>query len=237
MQDGHWLTNFSISLVLSASVPELMIGNNVSHALLQHVQTDTRVLSTTIYDLLNFNKPDVVAASDTTPWGRHPITTILSTTEHVLAPLNLDNNHWVALRTSKRFNMAEVFLTMGSKNERERALVYAAHLVAYLVGVGHLSASPTIRTRTSPFWAQYDSSTCGLFTLGILLSLIQGRRIDLDCSGPALGPSDNNDDDRPLLRARDWRRYFAQIVVGAVQANTTSGLGGGSVVVDLVGED
>ena len=203
MQEGAWLTNFSIFLVLTAVAPQLIIGNNLPIQLLEHFVTDTRVLSSSIFDVLHMNNANVIMSSRVKPWGRAPITNILKGTEHVLTALSVDNNHWVALRTSKQFNLVELFLFMQTEHEQERAHLYAQQLVSYLIAVGHLCSEPTYVFRTSPEWWQHDGSSCGLYTLGVLVSLIQGRRISLDCCK------------RPCA----WRRYFAQIVVTAVEDN------------------
>ena len=63
----RWLTNFIISLVLTAAAPELIIGNNVSHQMLELVPTDTRVLATSIFDVLVMNGPTFAATSANTP--------------------------------------------------------------------------------------------------------------------------------------------------------------------------
>ena len=199
LKAGAWLTNFSITVVLSAAVPKLMIGNAVTHAMLEHVPTDTRVLSTTLYDMLTFNEPEVVASSASTPWGRAPIPQVLRTTAHVLCPLCLDNNHWVAMHACKEFNKVELFVFLQTAHEHESAILHAKIIVRYLIAVGQLSTGVTFCVRASKEWHQTDGSSCGLFTLGVLLSLAQGRRISLDCSA-----SSN--------RSQDWRRYFTQLV-------------------------
>ena len=223
-KEDRYITNFIIALVLSAAAPELIIGNNVSHQMLELVPTDTRVLATSIFDVLAMNGPTFAATSANTPWGRDPIIKILKKAEHVLAPLNLDNNHWIAMRTSKSFNLVELFVFLQTAHERERALDYAKELAQYLILVGHLAEGATYAVRTSSQWKQHDCTSCGLFTLGVLLSLIQGRRISLDCS-------------HSPTRSLDWRRYYAQMVVEAVEANTsTTTVGGASDVVSLVSD-
>ena len=114
----------------------------------------------------------------------------------VLYPLNFDNLHWVVLRTSKIQNLVELFIWLGSDWERERAHIEAQPIVAYLVAVGHLTASPTVVCRFSPEWQQCDGSSCGLFTCGCIISLAQGQRVSL-----------------VQMRPRSWRRYFANAIV------------------------
>ena len=111
----------------------------------------------------------------------------------------MDNNHWVVWRSSKEFNLVELFVWMGTPHEKERALLYASALAAYLLAVGHLMEGTTYRVHKSPFWHQVDGSSCGLFTLGCIVSLAHGLRVDLDCS----------------TRPRDWRRFFTKKVVEA----------------------
>jgi hypothetical protein len=200
-----WLTNFTISIVLCAALPELMVGTNLPPALLVHVDTPVRVLNPTIFDLLAFNDPVTIATSSNTMWGRPAMTALLCTTLHILSVLCLDNNHWVALRTSKEFNLVELFLFLQTEHERVRARVYVEEVVSYLIAVGHLQLGVRYQYRTSPEWRQRDGSSCGLFALGTIVSLARDHRLKLDCSDSA-------------GRQKDWRRYFARLVVDAAQA-------------------
>ena len=111
----------------------------------------------------------------------------------------MDNNHWVVWRSSKEFNLVELFVWMGTAHEKERALLYASALSGYLTAVGHLSEGTTFRVHKSGSWHQTDASSCGLFTLGCIISLAHGMRIELDCS----------------KRPRDWRHFFTNMVVQA----------------------
>ena len=120
-----WLTNFSICLVLTAVAPQLMIGNNMPIQLLEHIVTDTRVLSSSIFDVLHMNNANVIMSSRVMPWGRAPITNILKGTEHVLTALCLDANHWVTMRTSKQFNLVELFLFVPVLNSLYWCMLWA----------------------------------------------------------------------------------------------------------------
>jgi hypothetical protein len=132
---------------------------------------------------------------------------MLRTSLHLLSVLSLDNMHWVAVHTSNQFNLVEIFLFLQTEREHQRARVHIEELVAYLLAVGHLQIGVNYQFRVSPEWFQRDSSSCGLFALGVVISLARGHRIKLDCSDSA-------------GRQQDWRRYFAQVVVAAAQATT-----------------
>lgn len=216
--------------MLTSAAPELVVGNNLPHSLLEHVVTDTRILSTSVLSLLTMNSATTLANGHT-EWASSSVRAgILRKTEHLLAPLCCDNNHWVALRTSQQYNMVELFVFLQTEQERERALVYARQLAAYLIAVGHLRPEPRYMVHTSPEWQQYDGSSCGLLTLGVLLSLLRGLRVSLDCSASH-------------GRARDWRAYFAKMVVDAIRTHTDRGpsevdsSGDGVAAVDLTGDD
>ena len=71
-QEGAWLNNACINLVLAAALPELMMGLTTYPEMLG-AGTDTRVLSTDLLEALYWSGVDVVLANSTT-WGRGFIT-------------------------------------------------------------------------------------------------------------------------------------------------------------------
>lgn len=179
-----------------------------------------------IVDYLSLNPGKVAVSNAKCTWGLPDTLRVLRGAEQILLPLNLDNNHWVALRihpavsltrkhlctclsfwtcawkgAAPAYSLVELFLWFGTQHERERALVHAQSIANYLVAAGVFKGAPTFRVHTSLCWRQRDGSSCGLFTLVGILSLVEGRRMHVSMSESG---------------AVAWRKYFAALVTDAV---------------------
>ena len=191
LREDVWLNNFTICLVLAAYVPaEALVGfvpREREHRPL--FRPATIVLAPVLMDTLAWVSPGMPHGRSL--WAMPSTLLAIEQAHHILMPLNLDNHHWVALHASKR--LVEVFALLQSDNESARIRTHTKVVISYLKACNFfLLDSPPLHVHSHRHWKQRDCSSCGLFTLNILLSLFQGRRVQVDMSCPM-----------------SWRKHFA----------------------------
>ena len=175
---GQWLTNFQVKLILTAfgAKPDTLLD------------TTTVVLRPESVCSLSV---DVRSAS----LNELGFVRMLHSADVLLVPLNVNNNHWLPVRMVRACSLVEVFLLTGTEYEQEAALTHVNLLVKYAQHIHFFPKPPQIRLHTHPSWKQNDGCSCGLLTVAILLSLIQGRRIAIDMGVPY-----------------QWRKYFMDAI-------------------------
>lgn len=195
-----WLSNFNIMLVLHATHQEAMLDafyeTNPDFSISLPVP-DMIVLDPALSSVLYMTgDPTMLVREKRTKWAQPGVIHALCTARVLLQPLNIGNWHWVTLRAVPSKNMCELFLWMGTDSERDQALQLARHLMAYLAAIGAVRGEITYRVRVSALWKQEDSTSCGLFTLVSLISLLEGRRLHIEMAKPTL-----------------WRNYFVHQIL------------------------
>jgi hypothetical protein len=201
LQHDAWVNNFNIVMVLKVvSYPQdIFLGpmgpSDVPCVFEHNSNNEMRVLDPTLLHALRFLNG---ASSPPGFWSQASVLTNLLQASTLCLPMNLDNNHWVALRASRETNVVEVFLYFDDNSpwEQQRAQHYTQMLINWLLHVNFFKSPPEVRFLRNPAWRQCDASSCGLITLVILISLIQGRRLSVDMSFPEV-----------------WRNHFCTAIV------------------------